>query len=95
MTPQALSDREQTPLYSIGTWDTHRQAFTPHRGLSVPSFNITILQLRVAMRELQETGYRCHRYRGLNGGEEDNDTSVIIERTDGQPWLDIRRGWNR
>ena len=36
-----------TPLYSVGTWDTDKQAYTPQRGLSVPSFNITLAQLRV------------------------------------------------
>lgn len=39
-------------LYSVGTWDPLKQAYTPQRGLSVPSFNITLAQLRVALKEL-------------------------------------------
>lgn len=84
-----------TPLYSVGTWDTDKQAYTPQRGLSVPSFNITWRQLLVAMRELREIGYSCHRYRDADGTHEDNDWSVLIERTDGRCWKDIRRSWKR
>lgn len=84
-----------TPLYSVGTWDTDKQAYTPQRGLSVPSFNITWRQLLVAMRELREIGYSCHRYRDSDGTHEDNDWSVLIERTDGRCWKDIRRSWKR
>lgn len=86
---------EPQPLYSIGTWDTDRQAYTPQRGLSVPSFNITRAQLRVAMRELRAMCYSVHRYRAADGSHDDNDWCVLIERTDGKSWKEIRRGWNR
>lgn len=82
-------------MYSVGTWDTDRQAYTPQRGLSVPSFNITLAQLRTAIRELRKRGYSVHRYRDEDGGHEDNDWAVLIERTDGKPWREIRRNWNR
>lgn len=83
------------PLYSIGTWDQDKQAYTPQRGLSVPSFNITRAQLRVAMRELRAMHYSVHRYRDADGGHDDNDWCVLIERTDGKHWKEIRRSWNR
>lgn len=82
-------------LYSVGTWDTDRQAYTPQRGLSVPAFNITLAQLRIAIRELRKKGYSVHRYRDEDGQHEDNDWAVLIERTDGKSWREIRRSWNR
>lgn len=83
------------PLYSVGTWDTEKQAYTPQRGLTVPSFNITLPQLRQAIRELKRLGYSCHRRRDADGTYDDNDWSVLIERTDGKPWREIRRDWDR
>jgi hypothetical protein len=83
------------PLYSVGTWDPDRSAFTPQRGLSVPSFNITKAQLRIAMRELRDMQYSVHRYRAADGSHHDNDSFVLIERTDGKHWKEIRREWNR
>lgn len=83
------------PLYSIGTWDVYKQAYTPQRGLSVPSFNITRAQLRIAMKELRVIGYSVHRFRADDGTYDDNDWTVLIERTDGAHWKEIRRGWNR
>ena len=84
-----------TPLYSIGTWDPDEQAYTPQIGLTVPSFNITLHQLRRAMRELREMDYSCHRFRDEDGDHEDNDWTVLIERTDGRPEEEIRKGWER
>lgn len=84
-----------TPLYSVGTWDMHKDAYTPQRGLSVPSFNITIAQLRIAMKELRCMGYSCHRFRDENGMHDDNDWCVLIERTDGEHWKEIRKRWKR
>jgi hypothetical protein len=84
------------PLYSVGTWDCEKQAYTPQKGLSVPSFNITLAQLRQAVRELRRRlGYSCHRYRDSDGDHDDNDWAVLIERTDGAPWREIRKGWRR
>ncbi len=82
-------------LYSVGTWDTKKQAFTPQRGLSVPSFNITRGQLRQAMKELRKLGYSVHRYRAADGTHDDNDPWVLIERTDGRYWKEIRKSWKR
>ncbi len=81
--------------YSVGTWDTVRQAYTPQRGLSVPSFNMTWKQLLVALRELKSMGYSCHRVRDSDGWYENNDWCVLVERTDGMNWKEIRRSWSR
>jgi len=80
-----------TPLYSVGTWDPHKQAYTPQRGLSVPSFNITQAQLRVALKELRGMGYAAHRRRDADGSHDDNDFFVLVERTDGMCWKEIRK----
>lgn len=83
------------PLYSVGTWDTDKQAYTPQRGLTVPAFNITRSQLRLAIRELRKRGYSAHRFRDDDGSHEDNDSFVLIERTDGKHWKEIMREWRR
>jgi hypothetical protein len=82
-----------TPLYSIGTWDTDEQAFTPQVG--VPAFNLALFELRQSMRMLRDCGYSCHRYRDAGGSYDDNDTSVMVERTDGKSEAEIREGWKR
>ena len=84
-----------TPLYSVATWDSYRQAYTPHKGLTVPSFNCTLSQLRTAIRELRTLGYGAYRTRDTDGSYYDNDFAVLIERTDGRHWKEIRRAWNR
>lgn len=81
--------------YSIGTWDTDKQAYTPQRGLTVPSFNCTLAQLRQAIRDLHRLGYSAHRFRDPDGSHNDNDWAVLIERTDGRHWKEIRKGWRR
>ena len=86
------------PLYSIGTWDTDAQGFTPHP--DIPSFNLTRQQLVQAMRDLQSCGYTCHRIRerdehGEHTGEAESDVSVLIERTDGMAETDILAAWKR
>lgn len=83
------------PLYSIGTWDSEESAYTPQIGVTVPSLNITRSQLRVAIRDLQDMGYSCHRRRDSEGYHDDNDTEVLIERTDGKPEAEILAGWER
>lgn len=86
------------PLYSVGIWDIDKQSYVPCR-LSVPSFNMTLPQLRQAVRELRYMGYSAHRRRDPNGDEghfyDDNDFYVLIERTDGKHWKKIRKGWQR
>ena len=89
------SDEWKVQLYSVGTWDAKRQSYTPQRGLSVPSFNITLSQLRTALKELRSMGYSAHRTRSEDGEHEDNDWAVLVERTDGKCWKEIRRDWRR
>lgn len=74
------------PLYSIGTWDTHEQAYTRQANLTVPSENVPWRTLLEVFRQLRAMGYSCHRYRDADGSHEDNDWCVIVERTDGQPF---------
>lgn len=83
------------PLFSVGTWNVERQAYTPQGGLSVPSFNMTYRQLFTAVRELRRIGYSAHYIRDADGDHEENDWSVLIERTDGMHWKEIRRSWSR
>jgi len=83
------------PLYSVATWDADRNSYTPQRGLSVHSFNITWRQLVIAVRELKQMGYTAHRVRDIDSNYDDNDWSVLIERTDGKCWKRIRRNWRR
>lgn len=82
------------PLYSVATWDTDAQAYTPQEG--VPAFNLTLPELRQAVRVLRrECGYQCHRLRDPDGSHDCNDWSVLIERTDGASEADILKGWQR
>lgn len=92
--------KPKQPLYSVGTWDEELQAYTPQIGMTVPAFNITIGQLRQAVRDLRRLGYTAHRKRDPSAGDEalmyeDNDWAVLIERTDGKPEEKILRGWMR
>ncbi len=81
-------------LYSVATWDSDLQAYTPQVGLT-HSFNLTIAELRQAVRELRACGYSVHRKRALDGSYDDNDASVLIERTDGKSEADILESWWR
>lgn len=87
------------PLYSIGTWDTALQAFTPHDGIL--AFNLTREQLVFSMRQLQDCGYSCHRFRSrdetgnLEEWASDSDPYVMINRTDGMPEYEILEMWKR
>lgn len=73
------------PLYSVGTWDTDLQAYTPQLGLTVPSQNVPLWTLKEVLRQLRRMGYSAHRYRDADGGHDDNDWCVLVERTDGRP----------
>ena len=73
-------------LYSIGTWDTDLQAYTPQEGLTVPCINVPWRTLLEVVRQLRGMGYTCHRVRDTDGSHDDNDWSVLIERTDGKPF---------
>ena len=82
-------------LYSVGTWDPDKQAYTPQRGLSTGAYNLPLAELRHSLRELRRCGYSAHRVRASDGSHEDNDPMVLVERTDGASVLSIRRGWRR
>jgi hypothetical protein len=81
-------------LYSIGTWDMDLQAFTPQSGLK-NCMNISRDVLKTRMRALRCMGYSVHRRGNIHDGHDDNDTSVLIERTDGKPESEIMENWKR
>jgi hypothetical protein len=81
--------------YCIGTWDTDSQAFLPHPLHLRSWYGLTLWQLRTRMRELQEFGYTCHRFRDQDGGHYDNDTSVLIEATAGRTKSQVIIQWKR
>lgn len=60
--------------YSITTWDTDTQSFTPQIGLTVPSQGIPWQGIKPVFRQLQNMGYTCHRTHRCS------DPSVLIER---------------
>ncbi len=78
------------PLYSVGTWDTDAQAYTPQEGLTVPSQNVPRVGLFEVLRQLRGMGYSAHRRRDARGNHDHNDSYVLVERTDGKP-MDGRR----
>lgn len=80
--------------YSVGTWDSEQEGYTPQIGVS-HSFNLTIWQLRSALRELRGLGYSAHRFRDADGSHEDNDWAVLVERTDGKSEAEILGQWRR
>lgn len=84
-----------TPLYSIGTWCTDTQAYTPQAGLSRSPINCGWRDLLQICRELCQMGYSCHYRRDTNGDHGDNDPSVLIERTDGMAPEEIFKSWER
>ena len=67
-----------TPLYTVRTWDSDLEDFTPH---DAQSQNITLWQVRSVLRDLRRLGYSCHRVRMPHGGY-DSDPSVLVERVD-------------
>ena len=88
------------PRYSVGTWDTESQCFTPQIG--VPSINLTLWELRASLRELRNCGYTAHRRRVriLSSGDEDfhhddNDAWTRVDRTDGMSEAEILEAWKR
>lgn len=68
--------------YSVRTWDTDMDAYTPQAGMSLPWEGLSLWQLRDALRELRSMGYPCHRFRDADGNHCDNDTFVLVERSD-------------
>ncbi len=51
--------------YSVGTWCMDSQAYTPQIG--IPAFNLTISELRRALKDLRNIGYECRRLRESGG----------------------------
>lgn len=87
--------RHAKPLYSVGTWDTNKQAYTPQRGGRC--INISLRQLRAVLKRLRAIGYTAHRFGPKDdmGYREHNDSEVIIERTDGRSRKLILADWER
>lgn len=81
--------------YSVGTWDTDAQAYTPQVGLRVPSIGIDKGTLRTALKELRSRGYSAHRVRDSNGDYDDNDWCVLVERTDNMTEAEVLESWKR
>jgi hypothetical protein len=81
--------------YSIGTWDTDAQAYTPQEGLTVHCVNVPWRTLLQVMRELRLLGYSAHRTRDSDGEHGDNDWSVLVERTNGMTEAEVLAGWKR
>jgi hypothetical protein len=81
--------------YSVGTWDADAQAYTPQVGLSVPSIGIDKGTLRTALKELRSKGYTAHRVRDSEGSYDDNDWSVLVERTDDMTEAEVLESWRR
>lgn len=82
------------PLFSVGTWDTDLQAYAPQVGVT-KSLNMTRAELKTAIRELRALGYTAHRFGNCRDGHEDNDWTVLIERTDGMEPRKILESWER
>lgn len=93
----SLNHHEPGALYSIGTRYPFHGRFSPHPGLSGPSLNITLPQLRQRLREIRARGYSGHSVKDENGNhfKGECDPWVIVERTDGKHWKEILKGWRR
>lgn len=80
--PEPAEGDRRLHTYTVRTWDTDAQAYTPQAGLSLPWHGLSLWQLRVALWELRRMGYATHRYRDADGSHDDNDWCVLIERDD-------------
>lgn len=79
------------PVYSIGTYDMEVEAYTPQEGLTVPCVNVPLATMRQVLRELRGMGYDAQRIRG----DDCNDASVLVERTDGMSEAEVLASWDR
>lgn len=82
------------PLYSVGTYDWNEHAYTPQEG-APNSMNIPFRDLRPILHALRDMGYSAHRRGNIRDRSDDNDSNVLIERTDGKPESEILKGWKR
>jgi len=64
-----------TARYRVTTWDRNKGTFTPQKGLDRWD-NLTLWEVRAALRALQCMGYSCHRVGDAS------DPSVYVERVD-------------
>lgn len=81
-------------LYSIGTWDMDAQAYTPQVGTE-PCINVPWRRLLQVLRLLRTMGYSAHRLRDADGEHDNNDWSVLVERTDNLTEEEVLRSWKR
>lgn len=65
--------------YTVTTWDMDEESFTRQLGMIEPWENLTIWQLKAALKELRTMGYDCHYLRDKNGNHDANDFSVCVE----------------
>lgn len=68
--------------YSVRTWDSEEQRYTPQAGLSLPWKGLSLWQVRLAFLELRGMGYTAHRFRDSDGDHSNNDFYVLVERED-------------
>ena len=84
----------EAAFYSIGTYDWELGAYTPQIGVD-RWHRLTKWELRVAIRQLRSMGYTCHRRRDIDGSYDDNDTNVIVDRTDDMTVEEVIKSWER
>lgn len=88
-----MGKTKNRPRYSVGTWDTDLQGFTPQKGAG-RSINITLWQLKRVLKRLRCMGYTAHRS-GNPNEERCSDLYVLVERTDGMTREEIIESWKR
>jgi len=82
-------------MYSVGVWDSEKQAYVPHESIGEASINILLGQLKSTLKRLRKIGYSAHRRRSVAGDYDDNDWLVLVERTDGRDIKEILENWKR
>ena len=83
------------PLYSVGTYDWERSAYTPQIGVG-RSINVSLRQVRRVLKRLRKMGYTAHRVGNTrNDSTRDSDPDVLVERTDGMDKAEILKRWDR
>ena len=92
--PFRWPERDGTERYSIGTWDTDDQAYTPQVN-GGRWLNLTLWELRRAIRRLRQLGYKADRRGNDRDGHDDNDWMVLIERTEGKSEAEVMEDWKR
>lgn len=81
------------PLYSVGTWDSEAQGFTPQEQFT-RCLNVPLWSVRRILRDLRRMGYGAYRFRCSNGQYE-SDPMIMVERTDGMTETEILEMWTR